>query len=288
MPDYLSTPQCDMSNILQPTSRWITFLATALLFVSCTEYIRVQESTDVREKYSYAKKYYNTKEYKKAAELLLVVAPYLQGTKDGEEAAYLLGQAYYGDEDYESAYQAFVQYYTQYPNGEYAEEAHFYAGYGIAQDPPDPRLDQTQTYSAMKELQSFIDTYPGSDKYDLAKQKLFDLQDHLAEKELLNVELYYNLGNYLFNNYQSAIITAREALKSYALTKHAEELHYYIVASLYQIAKNSVISKQQERLRELRDEYYNYINEFPQGAHRAKADQYFAYATKNIKDEETI
>ena len=260
-------------------------LALAFLLGSCTEYLRVQESTDVMEKYSYAKKYFNTKEYKKAAELLLVVAPYLQGTKDGEEAAYLLAQSYYGDEAYEDAYHYFVEYYQRYPNGEYAELAHFYSGYGLSLDLPDARLDQTQTLSAMKELQSFVDTYPKSEKADEAKQKLFDLQDHLAYKELLNVELYYNLGNYLFNNYESAIVTAREALKSYSLTKYAEDLHYYVVASMYEVAKNSVISKQQDRLRELRDEYYNYINEFPEGKHRAKVDEYFAYAEKNIKDE---
>ncbi len=260
-------------------------LALTFFLGSCSEYMRVQESTDVMEKYSYAKKYYNSKDYKKAAELLVVVAPYLRGTKDGEEAAYLLAQSYYGDKSYEDAYRYFVQYYKQYPNGEYAELAHFYAGYGLALDPPDPRLDQSQTLSAMKELQGFIDSYPKSEKVPEARQKLFDLQDHLALKELLNVELYYNLGNYLFNNYESAIVTAREALKSYSLTKYAEDLHYYIVASMYQVAKNSVLSKQQDRLRELRDEYYNYINEFPEGKHRAELDKYFAYAEKHIKDD---
>lgn len=264
----------------------LALLSLMLFFLgSCSEYVRVQESTDVMEKYSYAKKYYNNKEYKKAAELLVVVVPYLQGTKDGEEAAYLLAQSYYGDKSYEDAYHYFVQYYQRYPNGEYAELAHFYAGYGLAQNPPDPRLDQKQTTTAMKELQTFLDNYPKSEKAEEAKQKLFDLQDHLALKELLNVELYYNLGNYLFNNYQSAIVTAREALKHYSLTKYAEDLHYYIVASMYHVAKNSVIAKQQDRLRELRDEYYNYINEFPDGKHRKEIEGYHEYAEKYIKDD---
>lgn len=260
-------------------------LALVFLLGSCSEYMRVQESTDVMEKYVYAKKCYENKEYKKAAELLVVVAPYLQGSKDGEEAAYLLAQSYYGDGAYDDAYRYFVQYYQSYPNGEYAELAHFYAGYGLALNPPDPRLDQKQTMTAMKELQNFVDGYPKSEKAGEAKHKLFDLQDHLAHKELLNVQLYYNLGNYLFNNYESAIVTAREALKGYSLTKYAEDLHYYIVASMYQVAKNSVITKQQDRLRELRDEYYNYINEFPDGKHRSEVDEYFKYAEKNIKDD---
>lgn len=265
--------------------RPLLILLFALILGSCGEYARVQESTDVMEKYKYAKKYYDEGDYGKSAELLEVIVPYLTGSTYGEEAMYLLGQSYYHKESYQSAYETFQKYYNRYPNGEYDELARYYAGYGLAQDVPDPRLDQETTYLAMKELQGFLDHYPQSEKADQAKQTLFDLQDHLALKELLNVQLYYNLGNYLFNNYESAIITARAALKDYPYSKHAESIHYYIVASMYEVARNSVLSKQQARLRELRDEYYNYINEFPEGEHRPVVEQYFRYAEDHIKED---
>ncbi len=39
----------------------LSLIIMALLLVSCGEFIRVQRSTDLSLKYSYAKKYYNLK-----------------------------------------------------------------------------------------------------------------------------------------------------------------------------------------------------------------------------------
>ncbi len=257
-------------------------LLFVLLLSSCNELTKVQKSTDLYEKYSYAKKFYNTGKYEWAAQTLEEILPYFRGSSEMEQALYLKAQAYYKAKDYVQAQTAFSQYYTEFPNGEYTELARFYSGYGLAQDIPDPRLDQAKTIAAMQELQLFLDYYPQSEKAEEAKQLLFSLQENLAEKEVLNAKLYYNLGNYIFNNYESCIITARNAMKSYPYSIHKEEMHYYVVASLYQIAKNSVVEKQQQRLRDLRDEYYNFINEFPEGTYRKTVDKYFEYAEKNI------
>lgn len=260
----------------------LTGLLFVLLLSSCNELTKVQKSTDLYEKYSYAKKFYNTGKYEWAAQTLEEILPYFRGSSEMEQALYLKAQAYYKAKDYVQAQTAFSQYYTEFPNGEYTELARFYSGYGLAQDIPDPRLDQAKTIAAMQELQLFLDYYPQSEKAEEAKQLLFSLQENLAEKEVLNAKLYYNLGNYIFNNYESCIITARNAMKSYPYSIHKEEMHYYVVASLYQIAKNSVVEKQQQRLRDLRDEYYNFINEFPEGTYRKTVDKYFEYAEKNI------
>lgn len=257
-------------------------LLFVLLLSSCNELTKVQKSTDLYEKYSYAKKFYNTGKYEWAAQTLEEILPYFRGSSEMEQALYLKAQAYYKAKDYVQAQTAFSQYYTEFPNGEYTELARFYSGYGLAQDIPDPRLDQAKTIAAMQELQLFLDYYPQSEKAEEAKQLLFSLQENLAEKEVLNAKLYYNLGNYIFNNYESCIITARNAMKSYPYSIHKEEMHYYVVASLYQIAKNSVVEKQQQRLRDLRDEYYNFINEFPEGKYRKTVDKYFEYAEKSI------
>lgn len=256
-----------------------------LLMSSCSEFTRVQQITDVMEKYSYAKKYYNTEKFSQSASLLEEVVPYLKNTAYGEDALYMQAQTYYRLKDYEAAQTAFRQYYTEYPYGEYTELARFYSGYGLAQNPPDPRLDQERTYSAIKELQLFLDFYPQSERADEAKQLLFDLQDNLALKSLQNIQLYYNLGNYIFNNYESAIVTGRNAMKDYPYSKYKVDMHYLVVASLYEIARNSVESKQQDRLRDLRDEYYNFVNEFPDSKYKKQVDGYLAYATKHIKDE---
>ena len=58
-----------------------------------------------------------------------------------------------------------------------------------------------------------------------------------------------------------------------------------MLSSLYEIAKNSVESKKQERVRTLRDEYFAFVNEFPEGKHRKDADRYYDFAYRLIEDK---
>ena len=134
--------------------------AGLLLLSSCGEYYRVQKSTDLGERYSFAKKSYNEKKYGRVVSLLEDIVPQLVGTNEGPQSTYLLADAYLqrGDESEASRY--FQNYYTSYPKGPMVEEARFKAGNCLFQASPDPRLDQSATIGAIKELQSYLDFYP--------------------------------------------------------------------------------------------------------------------------------
>ncbi|MEG1585524.1 MAG: outer membrane protein assembly factor BamD [Bacteroidales bacterium] len=260
------------------------FLFVVLLFASCGEYNKVLKTSDYEVKYEYAKKYYAEKKYTKAYTLLEDVVPMFKGTDKAEEALYLLAQSYYGAKDYMTSGQYFTTYYTNYPKGEYAELARFYAGYGYYLDSPDPRLDQTGTYKAINEFQLFMEYFPKSEKVEEAQKLIFELQDKLTEKELLNAKLYYNLGNYLANNYESAVITAQNAIREYPYSKFKEELSMIILKARYEEAQFSVAEKQEERFRDVIDEYYSFINEFPDGKFEKEAKKIFEHASKKIND----
>jgi outer membrane protein assembly factor BamD len=255
-----------------------------VLFASCGEYNKILKSTDYELKYSYAKKYFNAKQYTKSATLLEDLILILKGTSNAEESLYLLAQSYYGQKDYQTASQYFNTYYTTYPKGEYVELARYYSGYGLYLDSPDPRLDQAQTYKALEELQLYMEYYPQSERAADAQNIMFELQEKLAQKELLATKLYYNLGTYLGNNYLSSIITAQNALKNYPYSKYREEFIYLMLQSKYELALASVSEKLQGRYRDVVDEYYNYMNEFPEGKYTRQAQRFFDYASKRITD----
>ena len=191
-----------------------------------------------------------------------------KGTAYAEESLYLLAQSYYGQEDYQTASQYFETYYTTYPKGEFTELARFYSGYGLYLDSPDPRLDQTQTYKAIEQLQLYMEYYPQSERAAQAQDILFELQEKLAYKELLATRLYFNLGTYMGNNYLSSVITAMVLM----------------IRSKYELALVSVDEKLQGRYREVVDEYYNYMNEYPEGKYVKEVKRYFDYANKRIVD----
>jgi len=262
----------------------VYFLTMIVLLSSCGEYNKILKSTDYEIKYSYAKKYFNAKQYTKSATLLEELVPIFKGSAYAEESLYLLAQSYYGQKDYQTASQYFNTYYSTYPKGEYVELARYYSGYGLYLDSPDPRLDQKQSYDAINQLQLYLEYYPQSERSAEAQKIMFELQEKLAYKELMATRLYYNLATYMGNNFLSSVITAQNALKNYPYSKYREEFIYLMLQSKYELALVSVDEKLQGRYRDVVDEYYNYMNEFPEGKYIRQAQRYYNYASKRITD----
>lgn len=253
--------------------------------VSCGEYNKILKSTDYDLKYTYAKKYFDEQKYGRSITLLEELVPIFKGTAHAEESLYLLAQSFFLDKDYTTASQYFSAYYTTYPRGEYTEIARYNSAYGMFLDSPDPRLDQTSTYKAIQEFQDFLEHYPQSDKVQLAQEYMFDLQEKMSYKELLAAQLYFNLGNYMGNNYESCVVTSREALKNYPFSKYTEDFQILILRSRYELAINSVNERKPIRFRDVVDERFNYLNMFPEGKYKREAERYYRRALRELGEE---
>ena len=105
--------------------------------------------------------------------------------------------------------------YRSFPNSTYSENCLYWSGKSLFLDTPDPRLDATSTTNAILQLQRFVETFPQSKYRAEAEEMIYTMYDRLVEKEVGTAELYYNLGNYLGNNYRSSIIVAQNALRDY-------------------------------------------------------------------------
>lgn len=265
----------------QSMRRLLLMLPLLGMLASCSEYTKVMKSRDVDYKFDYAKRAYEEKKYVQASTVLNDIYTPLRGTAKGEEALFLLAMSYYENQDYTNANVFFKTYYQRYPKGKYAELSHYYSGYGFYLDSPDPQLDQTYTVKAIEELQNFLERYPKSEKVPEAQQAIFEMQDKLTLKELQNAQLYYNLGNFMGNNYESSVIVAQNALKDYPYSKYREEFEFLILKSKYQQAKNSVSEKMGERYSDVVDEYYSFVNNYPESKHLKEAKTIFRIAEKH-------
>lgn len=259
-------------------------LLSLVMLTGCGEYNKVLKSNDYNYKYEYAKKAFEKKKYAQAATILVDLVTIFKGTDKAEESLYLLGLSHYENKDYANSGAYFKTYYTHYPKGQYTELARFYSGYGYYLDSPEAQLDQTGTYKAIEELQNFLDYFPKSDKVSIAQNCIFELQDKLVLKELQNVQLYYNMGNYMGNNYEAAVIVAKNAIKDYPYSKYKEQLELLILKSYYQEAVQSVNEKKEDRFRDVVDEYYSFINDYPESENRKEADNIFKIASRYIKE----
>ena len=261
----------------------IVALLSAAILSGCGEYNKVLKSTDYNYKYEYAKRAFEEGKYTQAYTILEDIVTVFKGTDKAEESLFLLGMSYYENKDYLSSGSYFRTYYQHYPKGKYAELARFYCGYGYYLDSPETQLDQTGTVKAIEELQNFLEFFPKSDKVSIA-QNAIELQDKLVKKELENATLYYNLGNFMGNNYESAVIVAKNALKDYPYSKYKEQLELLILKSRFQEANQSTDEKKEDRFRVVIDEYYSFINDFPESDNRNEADNIFKIASKHVKD----
>lgn len=251
---------------------------------SCGEYQRVQKSEDYDYKFEYAKRAYEQGKYVQATTLLKDCITVFKGREKGEESLYLLAMSHYENKDYASSGAYFRTYYSRYPRGKYAEAARFYCGYGYYLDSPDPQLDQSDTKKGIEELQAFLDYFPRSEKVSLAQNAIYELEDKLTLKELQNAQLYYNLGNYMGNNYESAVIVAKNAIKEHPYSKYKEDLEMLILKSRYQEAANSIEEKKEERFRDVIDEYYSFINNYPDTENRQEADNIYSIARRYVNE----
>lgn len=251
---------------------------------SCGEYNKVLKSKDYNVRYAYAKKAFEQKKYAQAYTILADLVPVFRGSDKAEECLYLLALSYYENKDYLNSGAYFKQYYTQYPKGQFTELARYYSGYGYYLDSPDPQLDQTITLKGIEELQAFLDYFPKSDKVAIAQSAIFELQDKLVLKEYENALLYYNLGNYMGNNYEAAVITAKNAIKDYPYSKYKEKLEMLILKARFKEAQQSVDEKKEERFRTVIDEYYAFINDYPESESRREADNIFKIASRHVRE----
>lgn len=265
-----------------------------LLFVtSCSDYTKVQKTTDYVYKYEVIKQYYAEGQYNRASLLLQDVVPMLKGTEKGEESLYLLAISNLKARNYDAAATFFKKYYQSYPKGLFTEEARYNCGKSLYMDTPEPKLDQTDTYEAVTEFQNFLEVYPTSTYREDVHNKIFELQDKLVEKEYLSAKLYYDLGSYFGNctsggsNYQACIVTAENAIKDYPYTSKREDFAILILKAKFDLAAQSIEAKKEERYHNAIDEYYGFTNEFPESKFMKEAQQLFEKAKKYVKLNDT-
>ena len=264
-------------------------MISALVLSSCNSYNKVLKSTDFDYKYEVAKECYMAGQYTRSYQLLEELILPLKGSDRGEESMFMLSMCYYNLRDYETASMYLDRYVKSYPKGKYVELARYYSGKASYMQSPDPRLDQSPTYTALNQLQDFLDHHPYSDLREEVNDMIYELQDRLVKKEFDSAKLYYNLGSYVGNcfyggsNYEACIITAENALKAYPYTRLREDLYMLILRSRYQLAQRSVESKMEDRYRQTIDEYYGFRNEFPESKYMKEANQIFRHATSKVK-----
>lgn len=254
-----------------------------LIASSCGQYQKIVKSTDYEYKLKKAREYYDKKDYSKSTQLYSELVNIYRGTNRADQVYYYLAKSNFGQRDYLMAGHYFRQLIKEFPRSTFAEESQYMIGYCYYMDSPEPRLDQKTTQDAIDALQLFINIFPSSAKVPEANKQIDELREKLVYKSYMNGKLYYDLGDY-----RASVISLTNSLKEYPDSKYREELMFYLLKSRYLLGENSIEEKKRERLNAELDEYYSFVDEFPNSKYRKEADRFFTNTKKmmNIKDED--
>lgn len=268
----------------------LILLYSLIVFLgSCGNINKAMKTTNLDYKYEAAKQYYMMSKYENSCLLLNDVIAGMKGTEKGDESLFLYGMGKYLNGDLQEANEYLTKYYQTYPSGHHVEEACFYSACALYEATPNENLDQTDTYLAVTEFQNFLEAYPDSKYAEKSHQMIFELQDKLVEKQYLAAKLYYNLGDYFGNctmggsNYEACIITAQNAIKDYPYATKKEEFSIMILRAKYELAQRSIVTKQSERYSDTVDEYYGFVNEYPNSKYLDEAKKIFEKSKSAIK-----
>ncbi len=149
---------------------------------------------------------------------------------------------------------------------------------------PEPALDQTETYKAINELQSFLNKFPASERKDTCNYIIDKLRTKLEVKAYNSAKLYYKM-----ENYKSSSVAMDNFLKEFPNTKYKEEILYLIVKSDYLLAENSIKNKKMERFEKTIKSYRKFVANFPESKYIKEVKNFGENAEKQlqlIKNEE--
>lgn len=265
------------------------FFGSALIILmvilsSCGNYNKIVKSTDYEYKYKKAIEYYEDGEYVRSGTLLKELVSIYRGTNRADKVYYYYAKSMIGQKDYLMAGHYFKTLIKEFPMSEYAEEAYFMDGYCSYLMSPKSRLDQQVTREAIDALQLYVNLYPFNERVDEANRLIEEMNDKLVYKAYLSAKLYYD-----FENYKAAVIALTNCLSIYPDSKYREELMFMLLESKYNLAIGSIFDKRQERLSSALDEYFSFVDEFPESKHKRDAEKFYKVTAEmlNYKPGET-
>ena len=260
--------------------RFIPVIIAVLFLAGCGGGMtKLLKNPDPEYKLRMAEQFFVKKKYSKAQVVYEDVMPYFKTGKEFENIYYKYAYCAYYQNDYFNAENLFKSFLEIFPNSQRSEEIAYMRAYSYYMQSPKPELDQTNTLKAMGMMQTFINTHPGSARIKEANDIIDICRRKLEIKDYKAAVLYYDLGQF-----KAAGVTFTTLLNDYPESAKADEYKLMIIKSYFRYAQMSVEEKKPARFEQVINEYYEFVDRFPESKLRKEAEDYFKQSQTNIKN----
>jgi outer membrane protein assembly factor BamD len=243
------------------TSRHLQFgfvlFATMIVIAGCAAKQVSTMAPDARSQYVRATELFNRHHFDEAVVEFQKVLYNYPGLSYVDSAQYWYAMCYYSREDYHLAVPEFRRLITNFPNSALIDDAAFMIGKSYYEAAPkNVGLDQSDTENAIRELTTFLEDYPNSDRFQEGELLLSEAIEKTVEKEFRSGRQYFRMSNLI-----SSRIYLEDVVKEHPEAKCIPE-------ALFLLAR---IDEKQSKYSDARDKLNNLINAFPKSEYATKA-----------------
>ncbi|MCG2793726.1 MAG: outer membrane protein assembly factor BamD [Weeksellaceae bacterium] len=248
--------------------KYISLLLLSVILLSCkTEMDRAMKSADKDFILKVANEKFAKKKWSDALALYDRLPNLVAGTDDAPNVVFNSAYANYYDKNYKLAANQFKNFVISFPQDTRKEEAAYLSALCYYEGSLQYNLDQSNTESAITELQNFLNDYPDSERSKNINQLVDELTYKLEFKAFENAKQYYKMGEY-----KAATVAFENVLEDFPATKLRPKIYDIIMKSKYELAVNSVYDLKKERLNAAASYTKRIANELPNSEYSKTAD----------------
>ena len=242
--------------------KYISLLMLSVVLLSCkTEMDRAMKSADKDFILKVANEKFAKKKWADALSLYDRLPNLVAGTDDAPNVVFNSAYANYYDKNYRLAANQFKNFAISFPQDSRKEEAAYLSALCYYEGSLDYNLDQSNTQSAITELQNFLNDYPDSERSKNISQLIDELSYKLEFKAFENSKQYYKMGEY-----KAASVAFENFLEDFPATKLKPQVYDIVLKSKYELAINSTYDLKKDRLDAASSYAKRVANELPNTA----------------------
>lgn len=181
----------------------------ALLIMNCAGK-KPKTYEDFNIYYQKGQKYYEKEKWLKAVDNFRLYILNNPGGELADDAQFYLGECYFNRKEYLLAVAEFTQLVERYKYSELLIDGYYKIAHSYYKLSPRYERDQENTEMALRQLQEFIDSYPGTDYAQKATKNIDELRNKLGRKLYESAKIYRKLSQW-----DAAILYCDEMLNSY-------------------------------------------------------------------------
>ncbi|WP_421774638.1 outer membrane protein assembly factor BamD [Gracilimonas sp.] len=258
-------------------SKLLAVLTFLFIFSACKNDRLIKRGDSVEVAYQKAMAFYEEENYTEAANAFDTVTRVARGTEYGQDAQYYLAESYYKDKQFLLAASEYDRYISYYPQDERRPDMEFKAAMCYFKLSPRYKLDQNQTRKAIERFRLFNNRYPDHEKVQEAAARIDEMREKLAHKSYESARFYVRT-----EQYKAATIYLDKTIDQYPESKWAEQALVDQIQIYISYADNSVVNKQAERYGKAIENYEKFLQLFPESKYREEVENYHDEAVRKL------